>query len=629
MSSSTLSGSQNKDFSDFLANTLRVGTNLRVYHVSTQPTPTSPIYAPAPGEPEQLTTCESHFLTVSQHHGPCLADDSANTAGTGGDKNTEAENPILVFGIEVLVFTTNTLTTIFVSKADSSGFLRKPLPSSQASTSIIRAVTAAFLEWLICRNLSTRILEPSIVTRHEVTPLDTVHHDTGCINKATARSTTPRKRRLVLSLFARSQNQYLFPGSVENTAKHVLDDRQLIKWWCRVLDGLVELSWPGFECSGSLVTPKPSAAGASVSANGSSTPSQHTISASRPASGTAKIRPQAYVIVPGCDRSETIRSFFPLSARYPSPGTTSTWHNSYPKEYLAETDAWQSESNPTCPVPLRCMVPRLPDDPKARYCEDLDHAGIDAQGQWRDIRSLQQFWETMEFRQECAAGRLVGFIWVTFGDEDSVPRAGNGMVSGSHSPTLDVLEPHDHANMDNLVLPKLLHSDAAEQALAELAPASIVLSAEQYNSLADFLINHTDFAGIELATKSTNDWIAKVKELSGAEKFGADVEGRLRSPQTLREDSGVAIMDETIVPGLKHARDVPELPKVNVLTGMRKKRKVEDSRPADDSVLVNASIATAASSKQNGPLDTNHDTGEAVRTLSAGLVRKKPKASPT
>lgn len=44
--------------------------------------------------------------------------------------------------------------------------------------------------------------------------------------------------KIVISLFARAQSQYLFPGSADHGKKHVLDDRQLIRWWARVLDPL-------------------------------------------------------------------------------------------------------------------------------------------------------------------------------------------------------------------------------------------------------------------------------------------------------------------------------------------------------------------------------------------------------
>ncbi|KAK5240099.1 hypothetical protein LTR16_011110, partial [Cryomyces antarcticus] len=39
-------------------------------------------------------------------------------------------------------------------------------------------------------------------------------------------------------------------------------------------------------------------------------------------------------------------------------------------------------------------------------------------GQWKSVKTLEQFWEMMAYRQECSSGRLVGFIWVVFTPSD-------------------------------------------------------------------------------------------------------------------------------------------------------------------------------------------------------------------
>lgn len=625
MSSSDLSDHEFNDFSDFLANTLRVGTDLRVYHVSTAPTPTASIYAPPPGKQDEPTTCESHFLAVSQPHLADAADTVAHATGTNGDDDTRTTNHVLVFGIEVLIFTTGSLTTIFVSKADSSGFLTRPTHSSQPSSSIIRTVTSAFLEWLVCRNLSSSPPDPTDVTRHEVGSRAAVDESTSSTNEAgNVPDRTPgsqerrRGRRLVLSLFARSQNQYLFPGSIENATKHVLDDRQLIKWWCRVLDGLVERVWRVRGHADPAGTPSTSVAETNINCDAASaqtTPLSTSVNAT--ATTTANIQPQAYVIVPGCDRSATVRSFFPPSARHPRSDTPPKWHNSYPDQYLVGSNSGHSSSDAstlTPALPIRCMIPRLPDDPKARYCEDLDNAGTDDQGRWRDIRSLPQFWETMEYRQECAAGRLVGFVWVTFGavhDEPATASTASG-VSDTSTPHL----PDGHAQ------PARAHPApraAPEHDATHQARRSITLSAPQYNTLAAFLLNDTDFAGRALATTSTTDWIAKASELAGAPAFGVDVQGRAPAPAPAAPALGVATGPEVIGAGAKHARDEASGVKVNVLTGVRKKRKVADE--TTEHLRGDAHAATAANA------DTDAGNSGGVRTLAAGLVRKKPKAS--
>ncbi|KAK5080106.1 hypothetical protein LTR70_008797 [Exophiala xenobiotica] len=652
MLSSALPGYQFNNFSDFLANTLRVGTDLRVYHVSTPPTPTASIYASPPGKQDEPTTCESHFLAVSQPHAADSAEASADTAGTNGNESTKTEHHVLVFGIEVLIFTTNSLTTIFVSKADSSGFLTRPTHSTKASSSIIRTVTSAFLQWLVHRNLSPRPPEPSQAIRHEVGPRDAVNDSASDIKAGSVPNRSPGRRRLVLSLFARSQNQYLFPGSVENTAKHVLDDRQLIKWWCRVLDGLVERARPAHGYTDPAVTLSTSAVETNINDPGSATSAavQRTTSPSTPFSATttttASIEPQAYIIVPGCDRSDTIRSFFPPSARYSRPDAPPRWHNSYPDQYLVGADTWQSgsDTDTSTTLPVRCMIPHLPDDPKARYCEDLDHAGTDELGRWRDIRSLHQFWETMEYRQECAAGRLVGFLWIFFTTNDATAKTANGLAPFSSKPDSELSRDHAQPDEDLTTMPAALDSNAAHPAPSELAPTCVILSAEQYNTLASFLLNHTDFAGPTLAHTSTQAWIAKAKDLSGAATFGVDVEGRAHIPapaaSAVRADSGVAMMRET-EPGVgqKHARDESEADsrsvKVNVLTGIKKKRKAEGERSAVSNghgpTLTGGNGIVSADDKQEKLPSTEMADGEGapVRTLSAGLVRKKQKVSPS
>lgn len=314
------------DLGDLLAKVLPTGVELTIRHVSSTPAPSAPLFAAAPGQNPEPTFCESHFLSVS----------------IDSPKHDGAE--ILVFGMEVLVYTTAHLTTIFVSKADSTGFLH--LLKLPQKTSVLRTVSQTFLSYLA----------------H-------THQRLGV--------------RLVISLFARAQNQYLFPGSIENAEKHVLDDRGLIKWWCRAVDPILREREPESVSQDSKLLNQTAEA--------------------------AKASATAYLIVPGCDRFET-RTFFPASAKS-DPQDRPRWLNSYPLQQMVH--------NPSAPP--RCLVPRLPDDPKTRFLIDLDDElpeSSDSEnaapnpGVWRSVKSLDQFWEMMSFRQECSAGRLVGFLWL-------------------------------------------------------------------------------------------------------------------------------------------------------------------------------------------------------------------------
>jgi regulator of Ty1 transposition protein 109 len=509
-----------------LADTLPKGLELRVYHISTRPTSVSPLFSGVADGSEQTTYCESHLLSLAL-------------------SRPDRSHEILIFAIEVLIFTTESLTTVFVSKADSTGFL-DILNLDRSAGSVVKSLTTVFLRFLI----RPRLEGP----------------------------------RVVLSLFARSQNQYLFPGSVEYSGKHVLDDRQLIKWWCRTLDPII--TYPNI----GDIEPK-------------------------------LLGTKAYVLVPGCDKSET-KAFFPPDARLGTP-TTSRWQASYPMKLLV----------PDVSAPLRCLIPRLPDDPKSRFLTDLDDSK-DEKGQWRSVRTMDQFWEMMSYRQECSAGRLVGFIWVVFRDQDAkatpmantghaneeqgtrngteaavLPTPGTSQIAGnrvasiheisvddlqeialpgSPPPSSPVLPPHEPGTLEA--------GDPDVEAAAQYYDESrtlpvswpketrgeVIVDSEQYDTLIDHLLQ-LDFSTREDGEKGTSSFIAKAVELAG-NVWGKSVTGRKVKLESTR------------------AAAMTQGNGVNILTGIRKKRKV-------DEVEEKAAVLE-----------------QPVNVLSAGLVRKKAKA---
>ena len=318
-----------------LALALPAALRLLIHHIVSEPFSCPELYSPPPTQDPELTFCESHFLSAS------ILRDGA---------------PVQAFAVEVLVYTTDTLTTIFVSKADSTGYLSL-LNLPKGTPSPIKTVISTFLDYIV-----------EVKRRKDV--------------------------RTVLCLFARAQNQYLFPGSIENEEKHVLDDRGLIKWWCRVADPIL----------GTYAPP--------VSAQSST----DTLRDIKSTDTSPDFSAQAYLVVPGCDAYET-RAYFPKTSAA-APSNTSCWIAGDPLEGLGKQSG----------LPPRCYIPRFPDDPKARFVIDLDDElpqqeresnfksseNTAQAGRWRSVKSISQFWELMAFRQECGAGRLVGFIWLVF-----------------------------------------------------------------------------------------------------------------------------------------------------------------------------------------------------------------------
>ena len=315
-----------------LADRLPKGIRFIIYHVSTPPAECDAIFSAPPGKEDERTQCETQYLSLA----------------------VEADSrQYIVFGIEILIYTTDRLTTLFISKADSTGCLHL-LSLPKGSPSPLRFVTVTFLEWLVETHQ-----RPSI--------------------------------RLVVSLFARAQHSYLFPGSAENPNKHVLDDRGLIRWWCRNLDPVLRTVPDEKEL--------PPIIDGAVERD------------------VGALKSRGFLVVPGCDLRET-RSFFPKSA---TDHLESRWSATDPLQELDKSPL----------LPERCLIPRFPDDPKARYMDELDDELPEFQvmendrpsketnfGRWRSVKSLKQFWEMMSFRQECSSGRLVGFIWVVFTPRD-------------------------------------------------------------------------------------------------------------------------------------------------------------------------------------------------------------------
>lgn len=511
-----------------------------IRHVSSAPTPCGALFAAPPGEQSESTFCENHFLSVS----------------AASDEHDGAE--VIVFGMEVLVYSTTHLTTIFVSKADSTGYLHVLKLPPRAS--VLRRISGTFLSYLV----QTR-QRPGV--------------------------------RLVLSLFARAQNQYLFPGSIENPEKHVLDDRGLIKWWCRAVDPILREYEPE---SGS-----------------------HDKGAADQAAESAKSSATAFLIVPGCDKFET-RGFFPPSAKTDDKDRP-RWVNSYPVRQLCD--------NPSAPP--RCLIPRFPDDPKTRFLIDLDDelpeqtessGATENAGQWRSVKSLDQFWEMMSFRQECSAGRLVGFLWLVINPPGLVNSV--QMTSSRPAPASAVKEalgtgsnaaeeqsvatekPRSTTEPNDAPLPDQ-RDEASSQAPSKSQQSTdsnaffwpdtgrghAVLSEEDYKTAINFLLEQ-DFDHKEAAISSTKGWGEKVASLADQLWVGQQVVGSMASAESAPSTGTTTNLIDS---------------------GLVRKRKKETEEGSKQEVGQTRSDAQTPEPK----LSSAEPSG--INVLQANLIRKKKK----
>ncbi|KAI0377964.1 histone acetylation protein-domain-containing protein [Hypomontagnella monticulosa] len=576
-----------------LAKVLPKGLKFTAFHLSTPPTTTEPLchppaYNPAP-DPKVSddaatkskdrrrskplkTYCEKHFLAISIN---------AGKEGTQGDSDRQ----VLVLGLEIYIYTTSFSTIIFVSKADSTGYLTL-LGLPQGSPSPIREVTACFLAFLV------------------------------------ANRRRPTKQ-LVVNLFARAQSQYLFPGSVKNSSKHVLDDRGLVKWWCRVLNSLLE--------GGDYTDMRKSWGGI-----------------------------RGYLVVPGLDNYET-RAFLPRTSL-----ATTNWTFSHPLEtispYTKNPGTYGDDIHP------RCLIPMYPDDPKARFVQELEESTPEKAKLvtgWKSPKTLDQFWEMMAFRQECSSGRLTGFIWVVFNfkRQDAANPVSSGTTLATAIPTPDA-SPSAPANSEqnpniSRASPMVLRPKAAKSKSKkfgrklkgkkkltgpiimrrpqikthqranfpqeihtpyyfwpESGRGQVVLNDNGYKRAIELLL-HLEFGTLEQAIASTARW---TNEVNMGEKWALEIVGERATTVAVASSSGSGA--------------------VNNLTGMVRRKRGSDDQPQDGSVS-SAPVNTLGEGlvRKKAKLDAGTPAGPSdqsfpapnsnlpINILGAGLVRRKPKAS--
>ncbi|KAG5991013.1 hypothetical protein E4U52_004067 [Claviceps spartinae] len=555
---------------DRLCSVLPKDQSFGIYHLSTSPQKTEALFSPPPDEQPDRTYCEKHFFVLSiflpskeQQQKP--APEDVNTTPTSESQQAPPKREVLVLGLEIFLYTTSYSTTLFVSKADSTGYLPPLGLPRHGSASPVRDVCAAFIEHLVEHRRRAGI-------------------------------------QFVISLFARSQGQYLFPGSVDHGGKHILDDRALIKWWCRVLDPLTKSPPPPLSEKDAAPTQKQSGHG--------------------------------YLLVPGLDAYET-RAFIPHRgpSSSSSSSSSSSWTVAHPLErisrYYREFD-W---------VPPRCLIPRFPDDPKCRFRDELDEeTGLGAlrrtTGNWKNIKTLDMFWEMMAYRQECSSGRMTGFIWVVLEDEAletaavAVTPANNDLPSPSNTsslPTPAKVEPQTRLKSIAKAVakaranPKLkikrfkkLRGGVIRRQLTaktqqrnhdidiptktrhyywpQAGRGSRILNERAYKRITELML-HSDFSTLDKAVSSTERWIKEGGLGNG--DWGCLATGQ-REETSERDGASCSSAAEVV--------------KVNDVGGLVKRKRTKVSPDGED-------------------VKKSNEEGH-VNVLGAALVRKKVKTSP-
>ncbi|GAA5969415.1 hypothetical protein JCM21900_005689 [Sporobolomyces salmonicolor] len=313
---------------------------------------------------------------------------STSTAAPPASSSTKRFVPIV--GIEASIYTVPSTSTslLYISKVDTTGL------SPSSSPSPTRPLVASFLSY--------HLLHPP--------------HGT---------------ERLRIHIFARAQGQYLFPGSIENKSKRVLDDKGLIRWW----KGTVERATRDVQVQKVLQR------------------------------GTEELK--LFYLIPGLTYLESLPYVPdpPLSAAASTPSPIWTYGHSY-SVLPSPLHRAPSSPSPTAAAqhPLTDHLPSFPDDPKSRFLHALTSSSLapsGTSGDYDDVflalhsttfttgqtpaarlaevekerererkrlvegvqGGVDEWWERMAFRQECCSGVLVGFFVVAIEPVPSPPSA--------------------------------------------------------------------------------------------------------------------------------------------------------------------------------------------------------------
>lgn len=237
-----------------------------------------------------------------------------------------------------------------------------------------------------------------------------------------------------LHVFAKPATQYLFPASAENANKKQLEDKQLAKWWMRIL---AHLDVP-----------------------------PHTIQ-------------EGHALIPGLEWPEVTRLLSPMP---------SNWSVGLP---MTPITVIPPERTPT----LGDLIPCFPDDPKSRYMSSLTSSPLgpagekgdyDEQTKWlhhnnagpNQISDFEEqrekeksrlattdnnaFLEGLAWRQECCAGGLVGFFVVS-----SKPHLQDGQKAVQITPSKSGLSHHAYIKLWNSFHNTTYHVSSEDATKAE------------------------------------------------------------------------------------------------------------------------------------------------------------------
>ncbi|KAK4051544.1 hypothetical protein OIV83_002684 [Microbotryomycetes sp. JL201] len=427
---------------------------------------------------------------------------------TGGGPVAEAANKprraaIPVVGLEANIYTipSTSSSMIYVSKVDTTGLASPPFSPA-------RTLVSSFLTYFLQ-------YPPHLTTR------------------------------LRIHVFAKSQPQYLFPGSVDNPGKKRLDDKGLTRWWKNCITAAAEAA---------MVTTSAASDRASMSRS------------------TLEYAPKMFYLIPGLSYVDSL-PYVPVpppGAQAPQarqedgqlPQSKPVWI--YAHSYSHLPSLLHSPSHSLDQTPITDLIPAFPDDPKSRFIQSttsstLSAAGLDGDfddvflrlksatittgangtAQARGLDEIERerekeakrfreceggiegWWEMMAFRQECCSGALVAFFVVARGDEQVVEFE-NAQKDGKQSKDASSLDPA------RIVFS---HQAPTKERMAIHHPAFVRLWSQFHN--VDYSLKN-----LAKAANMAQKWAEDVERVTQNEDDEPERDGSLESCKT--EDDKIA-----------------------------------------------------------------------------------------
>lgn len=328
-----------------------------------------------------------------------------------GNHNLDKDNTDKKYKIERL---------IFVSKADTTGLSIYQRDASLNSKNLkVGLIVRKYIEWLSAYPVSEYLAKVKLKNTQKVKnsgdlslthpPFSSVIQRNIYILKQKAKGGSPEisfskytTKQLNLpdnftdsddvitkiSLFTRAEPQYLFPNSGKNKTKHILNGDELLKWWCKLIN--------------SIVDDKDSQIFNQVN--------------------------QKMLFIPNSDKSSTSRYFSKLENTKCEWGVGDIFSQSKEDTQNQKNDHKIAIYN----------IPLLPDDPKGRF---LEHLVVENRAK---KVSLTQFWVELGVRQEFRLGVVVGVI--------GIKGKTNPVKNASLDPSLKIVNDKLFEQLKNIII---------------------------------------------------------------------------------------------------------------------------------------------------------------------------------